>query len=113
MAVVRKQPPWSARPEVALAYWLDKGRYPGEVVASLAALLYGGGPFEALRSEQLRELGFMLECAVRGKVSKRSLAAWLTQLASRDDRQAAVEALRARLVEKASEVELVGRREAA
>ena len=53
------------------------------------------------------------ECAVRGKVSRRSLEGWVAKLAEGDDRQASAEALRRRLVEKANEVELVGRREAA
>jgi hypothetical protein len=56
---------------------------------------------------------FLLECAVRGKVTKRSLDSWLAQLSERDDRRAAAEALRARLVEKVNEVQLGGRREAA
>jgi hypothetical protein len=55
----------------------------------------------------------LLECAVRGKVARRSLDAWLAQLAERDDRPAAAAALRTRLVEKAGEVELLDRREAA
>jgi hypothetical protein len=61
----------------------------------------------------LCEVGFLLECAVRGKVTDRSLEAWLAQLAERDDRPAAAEALRARLVEQVNELELGGRREAA
>jgi hypothetical protein len=65
---------------------------------------------QALTAQQLGELAFLLECAVRGRVTGRSLDSWLAQLAHRDDRRSAAEALRARLVEK---VELGGGREAA
>jgi hypothetical protein len=96
-----------------LTYWQQKGRYGDELVRSLAALVCGESAIETLTHEQLGELAFLLECAVRGKVTKRSLEAWLAQLAEAGDRRAAVEALRARLVEKTNEVELGGRREAA
>ena len=96
-----------------LAYWQRKGRYGDEVVRSLAELVCGESALERLTPPQLGELAFLLECAVRGRVSGRSLDAWLAQLAERDDRRAAAEALRARLVDKTNEVELGGRREAA
>ncbi len=80
---------------------------------SLAAFVCGESALEALSTRQLGELAFLLECAVRGRVTGRSLDSWLAQLAHRDDRRTAAEALRARLVEKANEVELGGRREAA
>jgi hypothetical protein len=56
----------------------------------------------------LREVGVFLECAVRGKVTPRTLDGWLAQLAERDDRPAAAAALRGRLIEKANVVELLG-----
>jgi hypothetical protein len=96
-----------------LAYWQQKGRYGGEAVRSLAELICGESAIEALTSQQLGELSLLLEYAVRGRVTRRSLEAWLAQLAERDDRGGAAEALRARLVEKTNEVELGGRREAA
>jgi hypothetical protein len=80
------------------------GRWP--VVCGESAL-------EALNAQQLGKLAFLLECAVRRRVTRRSFDSWLAQLAERDDRHAAAEALRARLVEKVNEVELGGRREAA
>ena len=55
----------------------------------------------------------MLECAVRGRVTMRSLESWLAQLAELNDRRATAEALRVRLVEKVDEVTLGGRHEAA
>ena len=79
----------------------------------LAALVCGESVIERLTPQHLGELTFLLECAVRGRVTRRSLEAWLAQLAEREDRRAAAEALRARLVEKVNEVELAGRREAA
>jgi hypothetical protein len=100
-------------PARELAYWQGKGRYGDETVRSLAALVCRESKVEALTPEQLRELAFLLECAVRGRVTRRSLDSWLEQVAERDDRHAAAEALRARLVEKVNEVELGGRREAA
>jgi hypothetical protein len=99
------------RPE--LAYRQRKGRYLDETVRSLAVVVCGESVLEALNAQQLGELAFLLECAVRGRVTERSLDSWLAQLAHRDDRRTAAEALRARLVEKTNEVELGGRREAA
>jgi hypothetical protein len=96
-----------------LAYWQRKGRYADECVRSLAELVCGESAMEALSPQQMGELGFLLECAVRGKVSRSSLDSWVAQLAEKDDRHTAAEALRARLVEKTNEVELGGRREAA
>ncbi len=96
-----------------LAYWQRKGRYGDETVRSLAAVVSGESRLEALNAQQLGELAFLLECAVRGRVAGRSLDSWLGQLAHRDDRRTAAGALRARLVEKTNEVELGGRREAA
>ena len=72
-----------------------------------------GAPLERLTPQQVSELRLLFECAVRGKVARRSLESWLVQLADRDDRPPAAAALRARLVEKANDVELLGRREAA
>jgi hypothetical protein len=80
---------------------------------SLPALVCTGSAIERLTQDQLGELGFLLECAARGKVTTRSLEAWLAQLADPGDRRAVAKSLRARLVEKTNEVELGGRREAA
>jgi hypothetical protein len=105
--------PVGTAPARELAYWQGKGGFGDETVRSLAALVCGESKIEALTAQQLGELAFLLECAVRGKVAKRSLDSWLAQLAGHDDRQSAAEALRARLIEKVNEVELGGRREAA
>jgi hypothetical protein len=105
--------PIETSPVRDLAYWQDRGRFGDGTVRSLAALTCGASTLEALTAQQLGEVAFLLECAVRGKVTRRSLDSWLAQLVARDDRRAAVEALRARLVEKVNQVELGGRREAA
>jgi hypothetical protein len=117
-AVAREEPqaaPTQVKtaPTRELAYWQGKGRYGDETVRSLAAVVCGESALEALNAQQLRELAFLLECAVRGRVTGRSLHSWLAQLAQRDDRRTAAEALRARLVEKTNGVELGGRRKAA
>ena len=96
-----------------LEHWQHKGRYGDGLVRSLAALVCDQGGTERLTPEQLGQVAFLIECAVRGKVSGRSLESWLTKLVGVEDRRAAAKALRERLVEKVDEVELVGRREAA
>ena len=116
---VAREEPQAAPPRVEtaptreLAYWQAKGCYGDETVRSLAALVCGESALEALDAQQLGELALLLECAVRGRVTGRSLDSWLAQLAQRADRRTAAETLRARLVEKTNEVELGGRREAA
>jgi hypothetical protein len=105
--------PTATRGSDAVAYWQERGRYGDECVRSLAALVYGESALERLTHRQVGDVAFLLECAVCGKVTPRTLDGWLAQLAERDDRPAAAAALRGRLVEKANEVELLGRREAA
>ena len=85
----------NGRPLERLAYWRGKGRYGDETVRSLAELVCDEGAPERLTPDQLGELAFLLECAVRGKVTGRSLEAWLTALAEPDDRRGADETLRA------------------
>jgi hypothetical protein len=105
-------PPAAESAAERLAYWRAKGRYGDETVRLLAQLVCDQGAVERLTQDQLGELAFLLECALRGNVTGRSLEAWLSQLAEGDDRRGAAETLRARLVEKTNEVELLGRREA-
>jgi hypothetical protein len=61
----------------------------------------------------VRELAVSLEFAVRGRDSQRTLAGALTRLSERDDRAEAARALRAWLIRRANERELLGRRRAA
>jgi hypothetical protein len=85
--------PVETAPARGLAHWRNKGRYGDETVRSLAALACGESRPEALTAQQLGELAFLLECAARGRVTGRSLDSWLAQLAHRDDRRTAAEAL--------------------
>jgi hypothetical protein len=96
-----------------VAYWQEKGGYGDETVRSLTKFVCDEDALEPLTDDQLGELAFLVECAVRGKVTGRSLEIWVKQLAEGDDLRGAAETLRARLVEKTNEVELLGRREAA
>jgi hypothetical protein len=82
-------------------------------VRSVAARVCSESKVEALIALQLSELAFLPECAVRGKVARRSLGSWLAQLPERDDPHSAAEALRARLVEKVKDVALGERPEPA
>jgi hypothetical protein len=112
-AQVAADTPIAAAAPRELAYWQQKGRYGDDLVRALAELVCGEGDIERLTPEQAGRVGLLLEYAVRGKVSARSLESWLAQVAEGGDRRDAVRALRARLVEKANEVELLGRHEAA
>jgi hypothetical protein len=101
----------SSRAEVA--HWRRAGRVEQKTVAALAGLLFGERRLERLGDGQVRELALCLEFAVRGQVSERTLAGALTRLSKRDDRAEAARALRAWLIQRANERELLGRRSAA
>lgn len=111
--VASPEPDAQVPPDADLGYWQRKARYPDVLVASLAVVVAGEPELDALTPGQLSELTLLVEFAARGKVSTRTLEGWLTQLAEGGDREAAVSQLRERLRQKANEVELVGRREAA
>jgi hypothetical protein len=96
-----------------VARWRRAGRFEDDTVAALAALLFGERRLEHLDDRQLPELAASLEFAVRGQVSERTLARALTRLSERDDRAEAARALRAWLIQRANERELLGRRGAA
>jgi hypothetical protein len=96
-----------------LARWRRAGRFEQDTVAALADLLFGEGRLKRLDDPQVGELAHCLEFAVRGRVAPRALAGAITRLSKRDDREEAAKALRAWLIEKANERELLGRRRAA
>jgi hypothetical protein len=117
-ALARDEPqPAPSRVETApareLAYWQDRGRYGDETVRSLATLVCGEGRLEALnaRSSSASSPSCSSARSAAGSLGAHSTS-WLAQLAHRDDRRTAAEALRARLVEKTNEVELGRTREA-
>jgi hypothetical protein len=68
---------------------------------------------ERLSREQVKRLAWLLELAVAGRVSQRTLAGAVTRATRRYDRAKGVEKLERWLREKADEVGLLGRREAA
>lgn len=103
------EPPASAE----VAGWRRAGRFEEDTVAALAALLFAERRLERLDDRQARELAASLEFAVRGQVSERTLAGALKRLSQRDDRAEAAKALRAWLIQRANERELLGRRRAA
>lgn len=98
--------PASALERKAIEHWRMVGRYKPETVEALAALICGQRMLDRLTREQVHKLALTLEIAVRGKVAQRDLAASLTRLAKRDDREQAAEDLREGLVAKANEAEL-------
>jgi hypothetical protein len=107
------EPPATALDRKQIAHWRGVGRYKEETVAALAGLVCGERVLERLSHRQVKRLSWLLECAVRGRVSQRSLAGAVTRLAKSDEREQAAEELERWLVGKADEVGLLGRREAA
>jgi hypothetical protein len=107
-------PPATALDRKQIAHWRQAGRYKEETITALAGLAFGDRILERLSHEQVRDLARLLECAVRGRVSQRALVGCVTRLERKgEEREAAVKALREYLQDKASDVELLGRRKAA
>lgn len=98
--------PASALDRRKIEHWRSTRGYKPETVEALAALFCGERILERLSHEQVHRLALTLEIAVRGKVGERDLAASLTRLGGREDREAAAQQLRERLVAKANEAEL-------
>jgi hypothetical protein len=90
----------------------ERGGFRDETVKALARLLTGEGIVDRLSSQQVGELGFLLECAARGGISQRSLQTSLTRLAKRQDRVRAAGELRARIVARSNRARAGGRRAA-
>ena len=68
---------------------------------------------ERLSHGQVRKVAWLLELAVAGRVSQRTLAGSVTRATRRYDQAKGAEEFEAWLREKADEVGLLGRREAA
>jgi hypothetical protein len=107
------EPPATALDRKQIAHWRGVGRYKQETVEALAALACGQQVLERLSHREVKRLAWLLECAVRGRISQRTLAGTITRLAKRDERDRAAEELDRWLVQKTDEVGLLGRREAA
>jgi hypothetical protein len=109
----RPEPPAASRNRGEVARWRRAGRFEEDTVAGLAAVMFGERKLESLDDRQARELAVSPEFAVRGQVSEHTLAGALERLSERDDRAEAARALRAWLIQRANEVELLRRRRAA
>jgi hypothetical protein len=107
------EPPAATGGRAELARWRRAGRFEQDTVAALAGLLFGERRLERLEERQAGELATCLEFAVRGRVAERTLAQAVARLSRRDDREEAARALRAWLIQRANEHELLGRRRAA
>ena len=107
------QPPATAVDRRKVSHWQAAGAYKDETVAALAELACGEKILERLTVEQVRRLAWLLELAVAGRVSQRTLAGAITKATRRYDLAKGAEELERWLREKADEVRLLGRREAA
>jgi Rad52/22 family double-strand break repair protein len=107
------EPPACSADRAEVARRRRAGRFEQETVAALAGLLFGERRLERLNDRQVGGLATCLEFAVRGRVAPRTLAGALARLSQRDDREEAARALRAWLIQRANEHELLGRRRAA
>jgi hypothetical protein len=107
------EPPGGAGNRAEVARWRRAGRFEQDTVAALAGLLLGERRLERLDDREAGELALCLEFAVRGRVAQSTLTGALARLSQRDDREEAARALRAWLVQRANERELLGRRRAA
>jgi hypothetical protein len=107
------EPPATALDRRALAHWRQAGGYSDATVAALAGLACGEKVVERLSREQVKRLAWLLELAVAGRVSQRTLAGAITRATRRYDLAEGAEVLEHWLREKAAEVGLLGRREAA
>ncbi len=107
-------PPANAKDRALIAEWQRVGGYRDETVGRLAEIACGEKIVERLSFRQVKQVAWLLECGARGKVSQRTLQGALTRLIKREEDEATkAEALRRWLTEKADEVGLLGRREAA
>jgi hypothetical protein len=109
----RREPPAAAANGAELARWRRAGRFEQDTVAALAGVLFDERRLERLDDRQVCELALCLEFAARGRVAQRTLARALTRLSQRDDREEAARTLRAWLIQRTNERELLGRRRAA
>ena len=107
------EPPATARDREQIARLQQAGRYKDETVSALAGLMCGEKVVERLNREQVKRVAWLLELAVAGRVSQRTLAGAVTRATRRYDLAKGAEELERWLGEKADEVGLLGRREAA
>lgn len=106
-------PPATAVDRRKISHWQQAGGYKEETISALAALSCGERIVERLSPEQVRRLSWLLELAVAGRVSQRTLAGAVTRATRRYELEQGAGELERWLREKADEVGLLGRREAA
>jgi hypothetical protein len=107
------EPPASARDRAPIAHWRQAGGYTDETISALAALACGEKVVERLSRAQVKRLAWLLELVVAGRVSQPTLAGAVTRATRRYDLAKGAAELERWLREKAAEVALLGRREAA
>ena len=107
------EPPATALDRQRIAHWRQAGHYKEETVAAVAELACGEKLLERLSREHVRRVAWLLELAVAGRVSQRTLAGAVTRAHRGDQRDERARELEAWLRQKADEVGLLGRREAA
>jgi hypothetical protein len=107
------EPPATALDRQRIAHWRQAGRYKDETVSAIAGLACGEQVLERLTRDQVKRVSWLLELAVKGRVSQRTLAGAVTRASGRYDEAKGVAELAAWLREKADEVGLLGRREVA
>ena len=107
------EPPATARDREQIARLQQAGGYKDDTVSALAGLACGEKVVERLTVEQVKRVAWLLELAVAGRVSQRTLAGAVTRATRRYDPAKGAAELERWLGEKADEVGLLGRREAA
>ena len=107
------EPPATALDRKQIAHWQQAGGYKDETVSALAELACGEKIVERLSRDQVKRVAWLLELAATGRVSQRTLAGAITRATRRYDLAKGAEELERWLREKADEVGLLGRREAA
>jgi Rad52/22 family double-strand break repair protein len=105
--------PATALDRQKVAHWTQAGRYKEETVSAIAELVCGEKVLERLSREQVRKVAWLLELAVAGRVTQRTLAGAVTRGTRRYEIEKGGKELEAWLRQKADEVGLLGRREAA
>ena len=91
---------------------IERSPYSSETVKALAELVHGQGILDRLTAGQADDLGLLVEVAERAAITEPAMKGQLTKLAKREDRQAAAAWLRQRLIDRANERQLLGRRAA-
>jgi hypothetical protein len=107
------EPPATAFDRQGIAHWRQEGRYSDETVSAIVELVCGEKVIERLSHGQVKKVTSLLELAVAGHVSQRKLAGAVTRAGRRYEIEKGAKELEAWLRQRADEVGLLVRREAA